>query len=803
MKFTLSWLKDHLDTTATLEEIVEALNAIGLEVEEVIDPAADLAAFTAAKVLSAEKHPDADKLKVCRVRTVDGEVQVVCGAPNARAGMTGVFAPPGTHIPGTGLDLKVAKVRGVESAGMLCSERELEISDDHEGIIELPDEVAVGTPAAVALGLDDPVIEIGITPNRPDALGVRGIARDLAARGLGTLKPLAVPQIAGAFASPIDATLRFDGDTTPCPHFIGRHIRGVENIASPQWLQRRLKAIGLRPISALVDITNYIAFTHARPLHVFDADKLSGDIQVRLARPGEKILALDGETYTLDETMTVIADDAGAQAIAGIIGGEKTGCTEDTVNVFLEVAYFDPIRTAMTGRKLNIMSDARYRFERGVDPGFQHDAAAIATRMILDLCGGEASQIVEAGAVALRPAEERTYILRKDRVRTLGGIDVPLTRQREILDRLGFELEEVDDGLRAVAPGWRPDIHGEADLVEEVVRIHGLDRIPSAPLARPHAVARPVLTTLQLRKKKARYQLAARGLLEAATYAFLPKRHAELFGGGGRTLELANPISVALSDMRPSLLPNLIAAAGRNVARGMADVGLFEVGSIYLSDEPDGEKPMAGGIRRGFATPRHWAVKRRAVDVFDAKADALAVLEACGAPVASLQVRQGAAPQWYHPGRSGVVTLGPKTVLAQFGELHPKVLAEMDVKGPLVGFEVFLEAIPEKRRKGTTRPALDAADLMPVTRDFAFIVDEKVAAADIERAAKAADKTLIRAVRVFDVFTGADLGEGKKSVAIEVVLQPRERTLRDEDIQAIAGRIVQKVQQATGARLRA
>ena len=806
MKFTLKWLKEYLDTEASLEEIVKALDTIGLEVEEVIDPAAALKDFRVARIIEATPHPDADRLKVCRVETAEGEVQVVCGAPNARAGLTGIFAPPGTHVPGTGLDLKVAKVRGVESAGMMCSERELMLSDDHEGIIELAADVAVGTPAAEALGVDDPVIDIAITPNRPDALGVYGIARDLAAHGLGELKPLRAETFPGAYESPIGVHVHSDQPGMSCRQFLGRHFRGVRNGPSPAWLQRLLRAVGLRPISALVDITNFMTIAYNRPLHVFDADKLKGDIHARLAKPGEKLLALDGKEHALDESMTVIADEARAVGIAGIIGGEETGCTEETTNVFLEVAYFDPIPTAVAGRKLNLMTDARYRFERGVDPAFLPKAVELATQLILKLCGGEVSEVVSAGEAATPPEEARTFTLRRDRVKTLGGIEVPLERQVEILNRLGFETEETQAGIRAVAPTWRPDIRGEADLVEEVVRIVGLDEIPSAPMTRPHAIARPVLTPLQKRQVKARRALAARGLAEAVTYSFLPKRHAELFGGGKRELELANPISVELSDMRPSLLPNLMAAAARNAARGLSDAGLFEVGSIYLSDEPEGEVICAGGIRCGHSGPRHWAQARRAVDALDAKADALAALEAAGAPVASVQVSQGGAPEWYHPGRSGLITLGPKVVLARFGELHPKVCEEMGLSGPVAGFEVFLQEIPQGRGKGTARPPLDAPDLMPVKRDFAFVVDADVAAERIMRAARGADKKLISGVRVFDVFAGekaeAQLGAGRKSVALEVTLQPREKTLTDEEIAAVAQRIVEKVTKATGATLR-
>ncbi len=805
MKFTLSWLKDYLETDASLNEIVDALNAIGLEVEEVVDPAEKLAAFSVARIIACEQHPNADRLKVCRVQTAQGEVQVVCGAPNAREGLVGIFAPPGSHIPGTGLDLKVAKVRGVESAGMMCSERELEISEDHEGIIELPEDTPVGEPAAKALGFDDPVIEIAITPNRGDALGVYGIARDLAARGLGHLKPLHVEPVAGRNISPITVHIA-DESGNACRQFIGRYFRGVKNGTSPDWMQRRLKAVGLRPISALVDITNYVMMSFNRPLHVFDADRLKGDIHARLARPGERLLALDGKEYALDPEITVIADDERAVAIAGIIGGEETGCTEHTVNVFLEVAYFDPNSIAHAGRKLNLMTDARYRFERGVDPAFLPQAAEIASHLILDICGGEASEIVSAGEEATPPREERTFILRKNRVKTLAGLDLPLKRQEEILSALGFEIEQTEKGLKAIAPSWRPDIRGEADLVEEIVRIEGLDRIPSTPMARPHAIARPVLTERQRHIVRTRHLLAARGMHEAVTYSFLPKRHAQLFGGGERNLELANPISTELSDMRPSLLPNLVAAAGRNAARGHADINLFEVGSVYSDDTPKGERTVAAGVRAGFATPRHWAQPRRHWDVYDAKADAIAVLEALGAPVASLQTRTDNLPSWFHPGRAGILTLGPKTILAHFGELHPAVLDAMDVKGPIAAFEVFIDAVPAKKRKITARPPLATSDLMPLTRDFAFVVDDDVPAEKVVQAARGADRNLIDSVRVFDVFSGEkaeqQLGKGRKSVAIEVRIQPREKTLTDEEIQALAERIVSAVSKATGATLR-
>ncbi|MFW6076890.1 MAG: phenylalanine--tRNA ligase subunit beta [Hyphomicrobiales bacterium] len=795
MKFTLNWLKEHLDTDASVPEIVEGLMGIGLEVEDVIDPARQLAPFTVGKVKDCRQHPDADRLRVCEVETGEGLVQVVCGAPNARTGMTGIFAPPGSHIPGIGKDLEVGTIRGVKSAGMLLSERELMISDNHEGIIDLTDDLAVGTPAAVALGLDDPVIHVSVTPNRPDALGVYGIARDLAAKGLGKLAPLKVEPVAGGYDSPVD--VRID-DTDACPMFIGRHFRGLRNGPSPEWLQRRLKAIGLRPISALVDITNYVTFAFARPLHVFDAGKLKGDITVRLSRPGESIEALDGRTYELDDSVTVIADETGPQGLGGVMGGEDTGCGEDTTDVFLEVALFDPLRTAATGRKLQIISDARYRFERGVDPAFVRTGAEIATRLILDLCGGEASNLVMAGQ---EPEWRRSYALHKTRVESLGGVQVPGEEQKRILTDLGFVVRESGGAFDCAVPSWRPDVRGEADLVEEVCRIHGLDKVPPAPMPRAHAVARPVLSQLQRRMVAARRRLAERGLNEAVTWSFLPQTHAELFGGGAEELQLVNPISSELSDMRPSLVPNLIAATGRNVARGFGDLALFELGQAYNGSRPEDESLRAAGVRRGSSGPRHWAEPQRPVDVFDAKADVMAALEAASAPVGNLQVVKG-GPAWFHPGRSGTLQLGPKTVLGWFGEIHPRVLDRMDVKGPLVAFEIVLNAVPDARARTATRPALVASDLLPVKRDFAFLVDEAVEAASVVKAAKQADRTLIEDVSVFDVFAGGATGEGRKSIAIEVTLQPRERTLTEAEIEAVSSRIIAQVTRATGATLR-
>lgn len=801
MKFTLSWLEEHLETSASLEQILDALLGAGLEIEHVVDKAKELAPFKVAKVKKAQKHPNADRLSVCLVETAEGDVQVVCGAPNARTGMTGIFVHPGTHIPGTGVHLERGIIRGVESNGMLVSERELMISDDHEGIIDLPDHFAVGTPAAVALGLDDPMIYLKVTPNRPDALGVRGIARDLAAKGLGALKPLELKEVQPKFKSPIDVELRFEGgDTKPCPLFIGRYFRGLKNGPSPDWLKRRLTAIGLRPISRLVDITNYITMTYSRPLHVFDADKVKGPIHARLAKEGEEILALDGRTYRLDSTMTVIADAGGPQGIAGIIGGENSGCTSGTVNVFLEAAYFDPVRTAATGRKLGINSDARHRFERGVDPAFVSTGAEIASRMILDLCGGEASELVVAGKA---PDWRRSYTLRKSRVKSLAGIEVPIPEQKRILLALGFEVTEAVGGFACKVPSWRPDVQGETDLVEEVCRIIGLDKIPLEALPRAHAVAQSVLSPLQRRMLQARRELASRGLNEAVTWSFLPAAHAALFADGKRNpaLALANPISSELTDMRPSLVPNLISAASRNFARGFDNIALFEVGEAYAGDRPQDETLRAAGLRRGQNHDRHWLSKQHPVDVFDAKADALAVLEACGAPPHSLQVLAG-GPGWCHPGRSGSIQLGPRNRLAVFGEIHPAILESLDLKGPAVAFEVILNSIPSPRSKSATRPALNASDLMPVSRDFAFVVDASVEAEKILKAARAADKSLISEVTIFDLFTGESLGAAKKSVAVAVTMQPRTKTLTDEEIEAVSQRIIAEVSKATGAVLR-
>jgi phenylalanyl-tRNA synthetase beta chain len=800
MKFTLSWLKDHLETDATLDQILEGLIGVGLEVEDVADKTKLLAPFAVAYVVEARKHPNADKLRVCDVETAGGMLKVVCGAPNARTGMKAIIALPGSVIPATGAVLEQGVIRGEPSQGMLCSERELLISEEHDGIIEVASDLPVGTPAAVALGLDDPMIYVKVTPNRPDALGVRGIARDLAAKGLGTLKPLQAEPVKGSFKSSIGVDLKFADANKPCPLFVGRLIRGVKNGPSPEWLRRRLTAIGLRPISALVDITNYITFTHARPLHVFDASLVKGNIHARLAKDGEELTALDGKTYKLDASMTVIADDNGAEAIAGIMGGMASGCSQATTDVFLESAFFDPIRTATTGRRLGINSDARYRFERGIDPAFTQTGAEIATRMILDLCGGQASELIIAGQV---PQTARSFTLRKSRAASLGGLDIAPARQKSILEALGFTVTETADAFTVAVPSWRPDVHGEADLVEEICRIAGLENVPPVALPRVHEIARPVLNTLQKRMLAARRELAARGLNEAVTWSFLPHAAAKLFGGGQPELQLANPISSELTDMRPSLLPNLLAAVARNMARGFHDLNLFELGQAYAGDKPEDETLRAAGIRRGATAPRDWSKSARMVDVYDVKADALAALEAAGAPVANLQV-VAEAPAWFHPGRSGTLQLGPKNKLAVFGEIHPKVLKALDVKGPVIAFELVLNTIPEPKSKSAARPALEALDLLPVTRDFAFVVDQAVEADKLIKAARSADKQLISDVGVFDVFSGGALAaEGRKSLAIEVTLQPRGKTLTDEEIDAVSAKIVAAVTKATGGTLRA
>ncbi len=805
MKFTLSWLRDHLVTEAPLATLLEALTDLGMEVEGVSDPVARLGAFRIARVIEAAPHPNADRLRLCRVETFpDGpggraeEVQVVCGAPNARTGLIGVFAPVGTHVPGTGVDLKPGVIRGVQSNGMLCSERELELSDSHDGIIELPADAPLGARFIDYAGLNDPVVHIKVTPNRPDALGVRGIARDLAARGLGFLKPLATDPVPGTFPCPVRVEVEANLRDKLCPVFAGRVIRGVTNGPSPEWLQKRLLAIGLRPISALVDITNFITFDLNRPLHVFDAAKVAGVLRVHAAQGGESLLALDGKTYVLDPSMMVISDDHGPESLAGVMGGQASGCSPETVDVFVESAYWDPITIAATGRALRINSDARYRFERGVDPTFTLPGLERATRMIFDLCGGEASDLVVAGSA---PAVTRAYRLDPARVGALVGMTIPEAVQRATLQALGFTLA----GDMATPPGWRPDILGEVDLIEEVARIASLAKLKGQPMARPQpGVPAAILTPAQRREGMARRMLAALGYNECVTYSFIDAAAAGLFGGGGDALRLQNPISSEMSHMRPDLLPGLLTAAARNQARGVADLALFEVGPVFSGGEPGEQQVQATALLVGAAAARDPHGSRRMVDVYDAKADAEAVLAALGAPVKTQITR--ALPAWWHPGRSGQITLGPKLVLAAFGEVHPSVLRALDVKGPAVALTVLLGNVPLPKVRIVARPALGNRTLQAVERDFAFVVDARTEALTLVNAALGADKALIETVRVFDEFSGekaaAQMGDGRKSLGITVRLQPQEKTLTEAEIEAVSARIVERVGAATGGVLR-
>ncbi len=804
MKFTLSWLKDHLDTPASLDDLLYALTDLGLEVEAVDNPAEKLAAFRICKVIEAVPHPNADRLRLCRVATwpqgPDGpteEVQVVCGAPNARTGLVGVFAPVGTHVPGTGVDLKPGVIRGVASNGMLCSERELMLSDNHDGIIDLPEDAPMGVRFVDYRGVNDPMIHIKVTPNRPDALGIRGIARDLAARGMGTLKALDIQTVDGAFPSPVSVSIAPDLLVRGCPHFAGRTIRGVRNGPSPDWLASRLKAIGLRPISALVDITNYFTFGLNRPLHVFDTARISGNLVVHAAEGGEEFAALDGKTYVLQTGQMVISDDNGPQSLAGIMGGAASGCSDDTTDVFVESAFWDPITIAATGRALKINSDARYRFERGVDPAFTLPGLDLATRMILDLCGGVASHVVADGAA---PDTTRAYRLDPARVISLVGMEIPEAVQRKTLESLGFTLV----GDMATPPSWRPDVLGDADLIEEVARIAGLSRLEGKPLRRSlPGVPRPILTALQTRERSARRALAGLGYNECVTYSFIDATSAALFGGGTDAVRVENPISSEMSHLRPDLLPGLLRAAARNQARGSMDLALFEVGPAFQGGEPGEQHVQATGLLIGQSAPRDPHSARRLVDVFDVKADVEALLASLGAP-ARVQISRKVAA-WWHPGRSGAIGLGPN-IMATFGELHPRVLAAMDIKGPAMAFTLLVANVPLPKVKTPTKPALATSDLQSVDRDFAFVVDKSVEALTAVNAAIGAEKGLIESVRVFDQFTGMQaelqMGEGKKSIAIAVRLQPTDKTLTEAEIEAVSAKIIDKVTKATGGVLR-
>ena len=797
MKLTYSWLLEHLDTEADAASLAAKLTAIGLEVETLEDAGARLADFTVAHVVSAEKHPNADKLKLCMVDTGTDIVQVICGAPNARTGIKAVFARPGVVIPYSGDVLKIGAIRGLESRGMLCSARELLLSDEHDGIIELPVDAEIGTPIARALGLDDPVIEISLTPNRGDCTGVHGIARDLAAAAMGQLRTKEPQPVAGRFPAPIGVRISAPAAAAGAsPLFAGRLIRGVRNGPSPQWLQERLRAVGLRPISALVDLTNLMSLDRGRPLHVFDADTLQGGICVRMAAEGESLRALDGKTYDLDSSMCVIADDNAVLSLGGIMGGEASSCTEATVNVFVEAALFDPARIAATGRKLGILSDARYRFERGVDPQFCIPGLELATQWILELCGGEPSEIVIAGQ---SPDWRREIVLAADTVKRLTGLSLDIIQIEQILMRLGFTIKRQDPELLVTPPSWRSDVHGPADLVEEVVRIHGIEHVPAVPLPRPFAVARGVLTPAQRRMRLCRRVLAARGFHECVQYSFIARTKAALFGGGDAARQLENPIAADLDALRPTPLPSLLDAAARNQARGLGHLNLFEVGAGFASGVPGEQENIAVALRAGTPAPE-WTKSQRAPDVFDAKADVFALLETLMGGAMTAPVRAG-APGWYHPGRSGVLALGPR-VIAHFGELHPRIVEAFDLKGPVLACELFLDRIPEPKIKGKARPVFAPSPLQPVERDFAFLVADAVGAEEILKAVRMAERTLIESVSVFDLYAGEAVPPGKKSIAIRVRLQPKEKTLTDEQIEAIAASIIAAVAKATGGILR-
>ncbi|MGX9965800.1 phenylalanine--tRNA ligase subunit beta [Roseomonas sp. F4] len=823
MKFPLSWLREHLETDATLETISTTLSAIGIEVEGIEDKAAALGSFRIARVIEAVQHPNADRLRQLRVDVGDGrELSVVCGAPNARTGMKGVLAVPGDFIPGTGITLKLGEIRGVKSEAMMLSSREMGLGDDHSGIVDLPEDAPLGESYVKWAGLDDPVIEIKVTPNRGDALSVRGIARDLAAAGLGTLKGWEVAPVAGTYPSPLRWRI---ADPRACQWVLGRAVRGVKNGPSPQWLQDRLVAIGLRPISALVDITNYFTFAVGRPLHVFDVAKVTGpELTMRMAQPGEELLALNGKTYALTEEDGVIADAKGAEALGGIIGGEHSGCDENTSECFIECALFDPVRIALSGRRHDVRTDARSRFERGIDPALLPKALEAATRMIQELCGGEASEISEAGA---EPDWRRNATLRFARVRDLGGLELAEDEVVDRLTRLGFEVTaRTAEAVTVAVPSWRNDIAGagalaqdpslpadrariaaegcaeiepECDLVEEVLRLGGLDAVPAVSLPVTSAVPRPALSPKQVRAALARRVLAARGMQDCVTYGFLDRATAALFGETPDGLHLENPIASDLDQMRPTPVASLAMAAARNAARGFADVALGELGGAYRDPAAGvSQLAVAAGVRAG-QTAANWAAPARPVDALDAKGDALAVLGALGVPMAAVMLTTD-APGFYHPGRSGVLRQGPKTVLATFGELHPQVVKALGLAGPVVAFEVFLDAIAEPKRRKKGLPDLPA--FQPLKRDFAFVVDANVPAEQLLRAARNADKTLVTDVTLFDRYAGDRMAEGKISLAIQATLQPRERTLTDAEIEAVTAKIVAAVAKATGAVLR-
>lgn len=806
MKFTIDWLKEHLETEAPTAEIIETLTMIGLEVEDVEDQGKALEAFVIGHVVSAEQHPNADRLRVCMVDIGTGEpTKVVCGAPNARTGMKGVFAATGTYIPGTDFTLKKGVIRGEESNGMLCSERELLLSDDHTGIIDLPDDAPIGASYAEYAGLGGVVIDIAITPNRGDCTGVYGIARDLAATGIGNLLDVAIMPVPSTGPSAMPALeQRFaEGEAKAIRKFAGRLIKGVKNGASPDWMQQRLIAIGLRPINALADITNFVSYGWGRPLHAYDADKVEGVMHLRNATPGEELDGLDGKIHKLGADMCVIADDKGPLCLGGILGGERSSCTHETTNIFMECASWDPELTARVGRATSIVSDARYRLERGVDPALTEPGLELATKLVLEICGGEPSEPVISGEDF---APDTIIDFPLSEIKRLTGLEVSTVEVKAILTRLGFWMSGSGDIVKIAVPSWRPDVTMKADIVEEVMRIVGVDRVPVDPLPRLAGVAPKMLTNAQNRRRMARRALAGRGLDEVVTWSFVSDKEAERFGGGDACLKLANPIASDLTDMRPSLLPGLIAAVRRNQNRGIADLALFEVGQVFHSDKSDGQSIHATAIRTGSAghggSGRHWQSAAKPVDVFDAKADLAALLDVLGTDLEKTQIVSEPA-EWSHPGRGGRIQLGPKLILGWFGELHPALIADLDVSGPIVAFELNLDALPKPRKKvSNTKTPLSQSGLMPLSRDFAFVLDTDVAAARVIKAARSADRLLIKSVSVFDLFEGASLGEGKKSLAIEVTLQPRDKTLTEKEIETVSARIVAAVEKATGGELR-
>ncbi|MGE0108515.1 MAG: phenylalanine--tRNA ligase subunit beta [Bdellovibrionales bacterium] len=799
MKFTLSWLKDYLETDATLEALCDKLTAIGLEIESLENPAASLAPFKVAQVISAEKHPQADRLKLCVVDTGVEKIQVVCGAPNARAGIKVVLARPGDVIPVTGEALKLSKIRGEESQGMMCSEAELKLSDSHEGIMELAADAPLGARYIDVVDVADPVIEINLTPNRGDCAGVYGVARDLAAAGMGTLKPMKIRSEQGTEKSRINVLLELpEGQKQSCPHFVGRMIRNVKNGPSPSWLQQRLRAIGMRPISALVDITNYLTYDCGRPLHVFDAGAIKGDLWVRAATGGEAFEALNDKTYELAEGMTIIGDDTGILSLAGVMGGPSSGCEDDTRDVFIESAYFDPTRTAMTGRALGLMSDARYRFERGVDPAFTEDGADLAMQMVLELCGTELTIISEKLIVGSAPHVGKTVCYRPSMCQTFIGVDVSEDEQQQILTALGFKVDASSQEWQITAPSWRGDVDRAADITEEIVRIKGYDAIPATSMPRDEVITVGALPLPDHRAGKAKRTFAARGLLEAVTWSFMPSKIAAHFGEIKDELRLINPISADLDVMRSSMVGNLVQVAGRNIDRGYGDVGVFEVGNVFWGQKPEEQILSACALRAG-TTGKHWAEETRKVDVYDAKADAQAALVAAGAPD-NMPVFDE-APSYYHPGRSGSFRLG-KNLLGHFGELHPAVLESCGVQGPVVACELYLNEIPQSRQTGTARNLLKLEPLQPVSRDFAFLMDEDALADKLLKAIRSADKTLISDVVIFDVYQGKGVEEGKKSVAVSVTLQPQGAALTEAALEGVSAKIVGAVTKATGGVLR-